>query len=459
MGKYISFGKCNRNYYFILGSIAVKFIRCFIYGYTPILKPNNPIYIFGFKSQIFSRPLISYCFQYLSMIIGSIVLQIIYNHKNKSLKNTTKEEVEVVDEDKATNDSIKESIILEEYKKNLEMKNSKNVKYIVVIFIVYFVSQYIHTSLNQLGFNRIKFWSLEPIFLYIFSKKKLKKIIYKHQKISIIALIICCTAIFIGNSFIPYSTDNCNKYTDKTKEKEQCEILNSIIYQELINKLKWFSIPIIILLYLATMIGNSYSTVSIKWLVDINNIKLFKILLYLGISGFVLALIELIIFSQFHCIEIEDFALSLCTIEYKNKTFYDNYKTLSDIKVGNELYIDIFAIIPIFLLSSFLDKFFDLLIIVNLDPFYLIPIDCIFYFILEIVDYIITFPISQRNRNLKFMCRIFANVISIFLCGIYLEIIELNFWNLDQFLRRSIIKRENDEKNFILLEDINNDID
>ena len=458
MCKYISFGKCNRNYYYILGSIVVKFIRCFIYGYTPILTPNNTIYIFGFKSQFFSRPIISYCFQYFSMIIGSIILQIIYNYKNKSLKNTSKEEVEVVDEDKANNDSTRESIILQEYKKNEEIKNSRNVKKIVLIFIVYFVSQFIHTSLNQLGFNRIKIWSLEPIFLYIFSKKILKKIIYKHQRISIIALIICCTAIFIVDSFIPYAKENCDIYPDKIK-KEQCKILNSNIYQDIIFKLKGFSIPIIIILYLASMIGNSYSTVNIKWLMDIKNIELFKILLYLGISGFVFAIIELFIFSQFHCYEKENSAINVCTIKYDNKTFYDNYKTLSEIKVGKELYIDIFAIIPLFLLASFLEKFFELLLIVNLDPFYLIPIDCIFYFILEIVDYIITFPIRQLYRNLKFFFRIFSNVISIFLCGIYLEIIELHFWNLDQFLRRNIIKREIEEKNFILLEDINNDID
>ena len=126
MCKYISFGKCNRNYYFILGSIACKFIRTFIYGFTPHLVPTNSIYIFGFESKFFSHPIISLCFQYLSMIIGGIILQIIYNHRNKGSRNIKEEEV--VDVEKITDDLHTESIILREYKKNEKMKNKNDIK-------------------------------------------------------------------------------------------------------------------------------------------------------------------------------------------------------------------------------------------------------------------------------------------------------------------------------------------
>ena len=39
MCKYISFGEFNKKYFFILGSIAIKFIRNFIYGYVKTLEP------------------------------------------------------------------------------------------------------------------------------------------------------------------------------------------------------------------------------------------------------------------------------------------------------------------------------------------------------------------------------------------------------------------------------------
>ena len=47
-----------------------------------------------------------------------------------------------------------------------------------------------------------------------------------------------------------------------------------------------------------------------------------------------------------------------------------------------------------------------------------------------------------------------SNVIAIFLCTIYLEIIELHFYSLDMSLRRYIIQREQTEIKRVL-EEIN----
>ncbi len=95
----------------------------------------------------------------------------------------------------------------------------------------------------------------------------------------------------------------------------------------------------------------------------------------------------------------------------------------------------------------------------NLDPFYLIPIDCVIYFIIEIVIYIKTYSISNKYANIKFALQLLSNGFSIFLLGIYLEIIELHFWNLDLFLRRFIIKREIKDKNCALIKDDNDDVE
>ena len=119
MCEFISFGEFNKKYFFILGSITVRLIIIFIYGVTPYLTPNDTIYIFGFESSFFSHPLISYCFQYFSMILGGIILHIIYTYKNKSAKNVTEEEEDAADEDKdkTFDSSNTESIILKEMKK------------------------------------------------------------------------------------------------------------------------------------------------------------------------------------------------------------------------------------------------------------------------------------------------------------------------------------------------------
>ena len=105
---------------------------------------------------------------------------------------------------------------------------------------------------------------------------------------------------------------------------------------------------------------------------------------------------------------------------------------------------------PIYMVSSFLSILFDLLIIKDLDPFYLIPCDSTFFLIYEIIDYCLTSKLANLYRNLKFACQICSNSIDIFLCSIYLEIIELHFCHLDRHLRRFIIKRVEDEPKVLL---------
>ena len=459
MCKYISFGEFNKKYFFILGSIIVRLIINFIYGVTPYLTPNDTIYIFGFESSFFSHPLISYCFQYFSMILGGIILHIIYTYKNKSAKNITEEEEDAADEDKdkTFDSSNTESIILKEMKKIDEINDKKYIKRIFVIFVVYFFSQIANISLNQLGFNRVKFWSLESIFLYIFSKKILNKIMYKHQKMSIIAMIIFCTSIYFINSLLPYDNKDCSNLSDD--KKKECQIINQTVYNDISNKLGWYFIPITIIIYLLGMIGNSFSTVSTKWLMDIKYITFSRILLYIGVVGFVCSIIVLFIFSNIPCNQNNEFVNYICRFQFENQFYYDNYKNLGQMEINSKLYIDIFIIIPLFVISSFLYIFFDLLIIVNLDPFYLIPIDCVIYFFIEIIIYIKTYPITNKYMDAKFSLQLLSNGFSIFLLGIYLEIFELHFWNLDLFLRRYIIKREVKDKNEILLKDIHDDVE
>ena len=140
----------------------------------------------------------------------------------------------------------------------------------------------------------------------------------------------------------------------------------------------------------------------------------------------------------------------LCKLEYQNDLFYDNYRTLSNIEINSKFYIDVFILIPVYIVSSFLSIFFELLIIKDLDPFYLIPIDSTFFLIYEIIDYCVTYPITNLYRNLKFVCQFCSNFIDIILCLIYLEIIELHFCSLDKQLRRTIIKRVQDENKALL---------
>ena len=274
----------------------------------------------------------------------------------------------------------------------------------------------------------------------------------KHQKISLIALMIICTSIYVLNSFIPQSNKDCSLLSGEALE--ECKILSVNIYNDIGNKLGYSFIPIIILLYLAAMISNAYSSIVTKWFMDIKYINLNKILIYIGAIGLFYSLILLFIISHLPCSEENNIISYICKLDYEGHLFYDNYRTLKSIEIDSNFFIDIFVILPLFIILSFLIIFFELLIIKDLDPFYLIPIDCLYFLIYDIIDYCITYPITDLYRNLKFSCQFCSNTVAVFLCSIYLEIIELHFCSLDTFLRRFIIKRVQKEKIY-LLEDIN----
>ena len=230
-------------------------------------------------------------------------------------------------------------------------------------------------------------------------------------------------------------------------------MLNANVYKDINNKFGWYFIPIIILLYLVSMLSNAYSSITSKWLMDFKYITLNRILIYLGAIGLFYSLIFLFIFSHVPCSKNKSNLISyVCKVKHKDDFFYDNYRPLGDIKSGRNLYIDIFAAIPIYIISSFLGIFFELLIIKDLDPFYCIPFDCTYFLIYDVIDYCITFRIAKLYRNLKFACQVCSNAIADFLCSIYFEIIELHFCNLDRHLKREIIIREEDEKPKILQE-------
>ena len=82
MSKFISFGQFNKKYFFILGSLIVRIITIF----TPYLIPKNTIYFLGFKSNFLSHPMITYCFQYFSLCLGGIILELIFREKKKNEK-------------------------------------------------------------------------------------------------------------------------------------------------------------------------------------------------------------------------------------------------------------------------------------------------------------------------------------------------------------------------------------
>ena len=369
MAKYISFGQFNKKYFFILGSITVRIIVTFISGFTPYLTPNNTIYIFGFKSYFFSHPLITYCFQYFSLCLGGIILQLVLGDKKNNISSKKNNLILDTNTVATSNLSRNSSSIYTKYIFN-DKNKCNDIRYfgrIFGVFSLYFFAKIAMTSFDNMGYNRVKYWPLEFIFLYIYKKKILNKSMYKHQGLSLITLLIVCTTIYVINSFIPQSNKDCSSYSGE--KLEECKILGVNIYEDISNKFGWLFIPIIILLYLAAMALNAYSSITSKWFMDIKYINLNRILIYLGGIGLFYSTILLVIFSHLPCSKENNIISYVCKLDYQGLLFYDNYNTFKAIDIDSTFYIDVFAIIPLFIISSFLSIFFELLIIKDLDLF------------------------------------------------------------------------------------------
>ena len=430
MGKYISIGQFNKYYFFILGSISVKFFITFIIGFSPSLTPNKTIFLLRFNPNLLSHPFIKNIIQYFGIGLGGLILELLSYKKN--IEND--KEIKINETNKYSNpSSISNSTLIYN---DIFSKNEKiYIKKIFFVFMAYYFSKISINSLDSLGFHQVKFWTLEFIALYYFSQKIVKTKIYNHQIISLITALILSTLFFFINSFIPKSNKNCEK------EDDECHFLTSNIYQEIIDKLYWFFIPIIIFFYLFAMILDAYASVRNKWFMDIKYIKIQKIITFLGIIGFAFSLILLFIFSYISCPTDKKFMIYICKIDYEGSFYYDNFKSLRNIPIDKNFYLEVFLLIPLFLISSFLGIFFDLLIIKNLDPFYLIPIDSIFYIIYQTIDFILTLSKTNIYNNIRFIFATLSDLICIICCCVYLEIIELHFYNLDLNIRRNIILR------------------
>ena len=440
MGRYISIGKFNKYYFLILGSIIVKLFNSFIIGFYPSLKPNEPLFLFVFTPKLLSyHPLIKNTFQYFGIGLGGIILELI------SYKNNKEDEKEILNEsNRNPNNSNSNSFNTSRSNSNLIynnifLKNKKiYLRKIFFVFFSYYFSKISISSLDSLGFHQAKYWTLEFIALYYFTKKILKTKIYNHQIISLLITLIFTTLLYFINSFIPESNEECKD------EDDECHFLNSNVYQEINEKINWFFIPIIIFIYLTAMILDAYSIVTNKWFMDIKYITIHKIISYIGIIGFVFSLILLFILSHISCANDKNFIDYICQIkDNKNNLYYDNFKLLKDIHADSKLYLEIFLLIPLFMITNFLNFFFDFLIIKHFDPFYLIPNESCYFIIYEIIDYFLSFSKTNILNNIRFVLAILSDLIGIIGCCVYFEIIELNFCNSAENTKRKINKGKN----------------
>ena len=175
----------------------------------------------------------------------------------------------------------------------------------------------------------------------------------------------------------------------ESKYYHSCVLSNKNSYEKIIHKLNWIFIPIIMILYLISMTANSYGMVKIKYLIDIKFIDTYLILMILGILGFLMSSILAIISTFIQCARnfgnhTEDF----CKINFRNKLYFDSFLDyFQSLKDSDHFLSEIIFALPVFLIINALISLFNVLIIKELDPFYLIPIRSLFYLIYRTINF------------------------------------------------------------------------
>ena len=112
------------------------------------------------------------------------------------------------------------------------------------------------------------------------------------------------------------------------------------------------------------------------------------------------------------------------------------------------MFIEIFLIIPLYLILMFFEFTCEIFVIYYFNPNYVLVRDNLYYIFIRLIFVLVNKEDYQNSISLsQFIILELSEFLSILAYGIYLEIIELRFAGLDRYLKRNIIKRAECEDN------------
>ena len=382
---FIGLGKCSHFYIYIIGSVILSILRYYFYKSNVLIMNDHKLVRNIYKST------------------GYILFGILFNFiLNRNLKN--KEKNEINDIERTTSHLI--------FYNALKLKfSNKNIFLLIIICSIYNIDQISMELISFFRLNSLMLWTIRLSFLLIFMNYYFPQNIYKHQKYSMILVIILDSILIIISTFLK-NEDNKN------------------IYQ-----LRGIPLCILIIfIYIIFAFINSFSDVQIKKFIDKKYVSPYNVIIVIGIIGFILCFLTSLFFSLFG---------NSCTKEYKRNiycycdalSYFDEIK--SNFKDNKKLlFIRAFIITPLYLIIDFGHITCEIFIIKYLNPIYSLLSRSIFYLIYFIYEYI-----RYRNNNIRNFISLSSEIFEIIGFLIYLEIIELRFCGLNENTRINIILR------------------
>ena len=416
MGKYISLGEYNKLYKYIWIYLSIKFVTQFFLNNGLIF---DQLYIKFL--DIPHSPFISLQLDFVTFIIISIIIIII----NRCLK---KKEINKVD--------IQEQLIFNNKEQVMEFGASNNDYFLFLNIFFIIITDILEDIVSQFKCSIFDYWMFEMLFFELFYSKFFKTKIYKHH---IFSLIFILSSGSLFNTIIIIL--NFMNNTDVTK---------------IFDYGKWL-IPISIIFYFFFHILRTHAYCNVKYYLEKRVISISGYLLLYGIFGFISSSICGISSTFVPCGDknLSEFFKIVCIYKDDNENYYFEsyilyFKQISIEYFGLKLFFMIIQTIFYYASTYYVYQIYK-----RLSPIYHI---CMYRFVDLIINILkfINDLINNKINDTEKTINLFGIVILVFyILGsiVYLELVELNFCNLNYYTKRKIKERANIDIN-ISLEDI-----
>ena len=401
MSKFLHCGRWNKNYKFILLTAIFAFFTNYIFGYI-FNDYLDEIKMFNQTNDNDNNHIIiNYLFRYLGLILISFIL---YKYELNS-----------------------RMIIYNNSQENIENQINISPLFILLIMIIMVLQEISEDIFYKSSLRALDFWMFELPLLSYFNLKYFKFKIYRHHKLVIYTNLIIC-----GILKILYLISSIN---DNNKERKNNSVFK--YYSE-----SWGVIPFGIFIYIIIMTSRDFSLSEIKILMQYKYFSIFNILIIYGFIGIILTAIIGIISTFIECNKYYSASvLKICKIkDNTNKIYLENFK----IWWNDEINISKIIILLIGVILNYFYRLFYILIIKNLTAIHIIFSFLFYTYFLGMIGNIKNY-LDNKNDNISSLLSdaLVLTIHTVVFIGllIYLEMIELDFCDLNYNLKKSIMDR------------------
>ena len=406
---FLGFGKCSKFYIYIIASTLSNTLKDISLENTYVLK---------------NKQLLQNIYKYLGYIIFGIIFFIFFKKNQRISRIFLK-----LENDQKFDDSNKTNNLIYYDNKVQFILSLKERFLLLIVCLIYVLYFQIISILKYLEFELVDFWTFDIVFSLLFMYLYYHIVPYKHQIYSMIFVAFIVTILLILASF-------CKVFHDESEN----------IYQYKGTDLCIFVIIIFISLSFLIFFGR----INGKIIMDKYFLSPYKIIIIIGIIGFIINLIISIIFIGINthkkCEEKkEDDKDKYNIFCYNDLSKY--FSSISDHK-NYEIFLEILLTL-FYIIFSFIGLLCELLIIKYLNPTYILWADNLYFEIIKIKDFI-----DNGNFFKLFIILQFTELFDFIGCLIYLELIELKCFGLNLNTKKNIMIRSVSDSNEYLNDDL-----